>query len=119
MTLFRRAIVLSISAVVALACLPGVAGAQDVYMSIEKGFGEKIVVALPLFVGDGGLIDAPQIRNVLKFDLETSGHFSVIDNLEFIDETETDDRRAGRIDFPEWIALGGELLVKRSLSSVH
>lgn len=117
MTLSRRAGVLSVAAAVTLACLPGASGAQDVYMSIEKGFGEKIVVALPLFFGDGGLIDAPQIRNVLTFDLETSGHFSVVDNLEFVDETEGDDRRAGRIDFPEWIALGGELLVKGSFNS--
>ena len=90
----------------------GPAGAEDVYLSIEKGFGEKIMVALPLFDGAGGMIDGADIRDVLTFDLSNSGYFNVIENLEFVDETEAEDRVTGSVAFPEWIALGGEILVK-------
>ena len=99
-------------AVVLLLALGGAAGAEDVYLSIEKGFGEKITVALPLFRGTGGMVEGSDIRNVLTFDLSNSGHFSVVGNLEFVDETEAQDRAVGRVLFPEWIALGSEILVK-------
>jgi len=88
------------------------ANSEDVYLSIEKGAGEKITVALPLFEGEGGMVSAEDVREVLTFDLNASGYFSVIENLEFVDETEADDRTSGSIAFPEWIALGGEILVK-------
>jgi TolB protein len=114
---FRNALSLLAAAAFMLAGLHGTSTAQDVYMSIEKGFGEKIVVALPLFTGAGGIVDPSDVRDVLTFDLNTSGQFSVIDNLAFVDETEADDRATRTIDFPEWIALGGELLVKGSFDS--
>lgn len=82
-------------------------------MSIQKGFGEKVVVALPLFEGEStGLVDAPAVRDVLAFDLANSGYFSLVENTSFIDDVERDDRASGGIDFPEWIALGAEVLVK-------
>ena len=98
--------------IVLLMAFGGAAGAEDVYLSIEKGFGEKIAVALPLFKGAGGMVEGSDIRDVLIFDLSNSGHFSVVENLEFVDETEAQDRAVGRVLFPEWIALGGEILVK-------
>jgi TolB protein len=104
----------------ALLALPGARGgaqAQDVYMNIEKGFGEKIAVVLPLFEGGGGLVDANAVREVLSFDLNVSGHFAVTGNPAFVDETEADDRSSGRINFQEWIALGGEILVKGTFDS--
>jgi TolB protein len=89
------------------------ARAPEVRLSISKGFGEKVVVALPLFEGaDGGLVGASNIRDVLTFDLNNSGYFRTIENVGFVDETEQDDRTAGRIDFQEWLALGGEVLIK-------
>jgi len=90
----------------------GTADAEDVYLSIEKGFGEKISVALPLFEGSGGMVEGSDIREVLTFDLSNSGHFSVVENLEFVDETEAQDRAVRRVLFAEWIALGSEILVK-------
>ena len=92
-------------------------GAQDVYLSIEKGFGEKIVVALPLFEGVDSMVGAEDIRRVMSFDLDASGLFAVVENLEFVDETEADDRAAGSVAFPEWLALGGEVLVKGNFES--
>ncbi len=108
---FNRVVPYVLSVAMLLAA-SGVAGAKDVYLNIEKGFGEKITVALPLFEGAGGMVDASNIRDVLIFDLSNSGHFSVIENLEFVDETEAEDRATGSVAFPEWIALGGEILVK-------
>jgi TolB protein len=98
----------------AIVALPSTA--EDVYMSIEKGFGQKISIAVPLFTG-GGMIDPTDVRDVLMFDLNTSNHFTAVDNLEFVDETEADDEVMGTTDFPEWIALGAELLVKGSFDS--
>jgi len=92
---------------------PTRAPAQGVRLSIEKGFGEKVRIATPLFEGSGtGLADAPGIRDVLMFDLSNSGYFDVVENVEFVDDVERDDRTTGRIDFPEWLALGAEILVK-------
>ncbi|MFH1688658.1 MAG: Tol-Pal system beta propeller repeat protein TolB [Candidatus Eisenbacteria bacterium] len=104
-------------AVVLLLALEGAARAEDVYLSIEKGFGEKIAVALPLFKGTGSMVEGSDIRDVLIFDLSNSGHFSVVENLEFVDETEAQDRAVGRVLFPEWIALGSEILVKGSFDA--
>jgi len=112
----RSAVSLLVTAVF-LATLSGGSGAQDAYLSIEKGFGEKIVVALPLFEGIGGAVDAEKIRDVLTFDLNMSGHFTAVENTDFVDETETDDRLSRRIAFPEWLALGAEVLVKGKFES--
>ena len=72
-----------------------------------------MIVSIPLFVGSGtGGADAAGIRDVLSFDLANSGYFSITENVEFVDETEEDDRRSGGIDFQEWLALGAEILVK-------
>ena len=89
-----------------------VAGAQ-VHISVSKAFGEKVIVAVPLFDVEAGTIVSPDaVRDVLMFDLSNSGHFSLVANTEFVDETETDDRISGRIKFQEWAALGAEVLVK-------
>jgi TolB protein len=106
--------VLAVALIIAAACS---AGAEDVYLSIEKGFGEKISVAIPLFEGTGGMVEASDIRDVLTFDLSNSGHFTTVSNLEFVDETEAQDRAVHRVLFAEWLALGAELLVKGSFVS--
>jgi TolB protein len=92
------------------------AGAPEVRFSITKGFGEKIIVAVPLFEGPAtGMANAPAVRELLSADLERSGHFSIVENTEFVDEVEIDDRRMQMVNFPEWLALGGEVLVKGTL----
>lgn len=114
----RHTITIQCALAIALLLAPGGgAGAEDVYLSIEKGSGEKISVALPLFRGGGGMVEGSDIRDVLIFDLSNSGHFSVVENLKFVDETEAQDRAVGRVLFPEWIALGSEILVKGTFVS--
>ena len=100
-------------AAAAILVTPRPAAAPEVRLKIEKGFGEKVIVAVPLFEGSGaGGVEAGGIREVLTFDLGNSGYFSITENLEFVDETERDDRRTGEIDFQEWLALGAEIMIK-------
>ena len=109
---FRGASVSLLCAVLVLSVATQ-AWAPEVRLSISKGFGEKVIVAVSLFEGAGaGLAGAEDIREVLSFDLNNSGYFKTVENLGFVDETEEDDRSAGTIDFQEWLALGGEVLVK-------
>ncbi len=97
----------------AILVTPQHAAAPEVRLKIEKGFGEKVTVAISLFEGSGtGRVVADGIRDVLTFDLGNSGYFSITENLEFVDETERDDRNTGEIDFQEWLALGAEILIK-------
>ncbi len=85
----------------------------QVHISVSKAFGEKVIITVPLFDVEGGtIVAAEDVRDVLVFDLANSGHFSLVANTEFVDETETDDRVSGRINFQEWAALGAEVLVK-------
>jgi len=92
------------------------AGAPEVHLSITKGFGEKVIIAVPLFHGSSGSTSTKDMRVVLSADLRNSGYFSVVENLSFVDVVETDDRRAGRVDFAEWLTLGAEVLVKGDIA---
>ena len=96
--------------------LPAALWAPEVRLSIEKGFGEKVVIALPLFVGDAtGRVTPRDVRDALGFDLSHSGYFSLVENTLFVDDVERDDRESRDINFPEWVALGAEVLVKGSI----
>lgn len=92
------------------------AAAPEVHLSITKGFGEKVTVAVPLFRGSAGSVAPADMRAVLSADLRHSGYFSTVENLAFVDEVEADDRRAGRVQFSEWLTLGAEVLVKGEVS---
>ncbi len=118
--LLRIRFLATLTVAVALAAVftPSGVSAQGVRLHIEKGFGEKVIIAVPLFEGTGtGGASAEGVREVLTFDLANSGYFDVFENTEFVDETEADDRLTGRIAFPEWLALGAEILVKGEFHS--
>jgi TolB protein len=111
MRALRQALVpMAVLGTLFLAAAP--APAPEVHLSITKGFGEKVLVAVPLFHGSAGSASTEDMRAVLSADLRRSGYFSVAENLAFVDETEADDRRAGRVAFAEWLTLGAEVLVK-------
>ena len=108
----RRRASLALLAVPLILLMAVTAGAQ-VHLNVSKAFGKKVIVAVPLFELEGGtIVDAAAARDVLEFDLGHSGFFSIVENREFVDETEIDDRISGRIAFQEWSALGAEILVK-------
>lgn len=88
------------------------AAAPEVHLSITKGFGEKVTIAVPLFRGTAGAAAPADMRSVLSSDLRYSGYFNVVENLAFVDDVEADDRRTGRVQFREWLALGAEVLVR-------
>ncbi len=112
----RATFIRILAAALLLLLLPAALWAPEVRLSIQKGFGEKVVIALPLFEGEaGGRVDAEAVRDVLGFDLSNSGYFSLVENTAFVDEVESQDRAEGTINFPEWVALGAEVLVKGRL----
>jgi TolB protein len=97
---------------------PAEVAGQEVFLSIEKQFGEKVIIAVPTFDGPvSNLVDPQEIREVLSFDLAVSGYFQLVENTVFVDEAEAEDRRSGRVLFAEWLALGTEVLVKGSYES--
>jgi len=99
--------------VASLMAILAVTAVAQVHLNVSKAFGQKVIVAIPLFELEGGtIVDPAAVRDVLEFDLGHSGFFSIVENQEFVDETENDDRTSGRIAFQEWSALGGEILVK-------
>lgn len=113
----KRAVCPFFAAALALAAVES-AAAPEVYLSISKGFGEKIIVAVPLFAADGsGVVGPSDVRDVMSYDLGNSGYFSVVGNTQFVDENEEADRAAGSIDFQEWLALGAEVLVKGEMEA--
>lgn len=102
-----------VAACLALAAVPSRAPPPEVYLNISKGFGEKVIVAVPMFERVGGnLVDAADVRDVLSFDLANSGFCAPVENTAFVEEAEQEDRKVGGIDFSEWIALGAEVLLK-------
>jgi len=96
-----------------LMLLAAVTASAQVHLNVSKAFGQKVIVAVPLFELEGGtIVDPVAARDVLEFDLGHSGFFDIVGNREFVDETEIDDRISARIAFQEWSALGAEILVK-------
>jgi TolB protein len=75
-----------------------------VYIDIDKVGGYQYPLALPRLIGDGGEAElGQQIRDVLRFDLELSGIFRVIDAATYIDEMpETPER----LRYQNWATIG-------------
>ena len=75
MSVFRRHCVSPVAvALVLVLGLSQTAWAPEVRFSITKGFGEKLVIAVPLFEGpSSGMVTAPAVRELLSADLERSG----------------------------------------------
>jgi len=112
-----RTVFVSALSLVLLAAFASPAPAPEVRLSISKAFGEKVMIALAPFEADeGGVVDAEEVLGVIAFDLKASGYFSFVENRQFLDELEADDRASGRIDFQEWMTLGGEVLIKGAVT---
>jgi TolB protein len=86
----------------------------EVQITVKKKFARKIAIAVPSFDNRGGgkkpLNNA--LADTVTADLNGSGYFDPVKNKSFIDETERDDRKTGRINFHEWGTLHAEMLLK-------
>ncbi|GAF76791.1 unnamed protein product, partial [marine sediment metagenome] len=56
--------------------------------------------------------DLRQMTSVLRFDLDNSGYFRVIQNSAVVDRLSREDIAKGRVSLGSWSAIGAELLVK-------
>lgn len=91
--------------------------AADVYLSISRGGGQRLRLAIPDFtLTDGGRsVDdglGREMAQTLGEDLRVYRFFDVIENRQFLQEAAQADARAGDIVFKEWAELGAQALVK-------
>jgi TolB protein len=100
-----------------LACVE----AADVYLSISRGGGQRLRLAIPDFTqgegssaANGGL--GHEMARTLADDLRLYRFFDLIDNQKFLQEAAQADARAGGIAFKEWAELGAQALVKGTFS---
>lgn len=97
------------------------ADAADVYLSISRGGGQRLRLAIPDFVRaegeitpDGGL--GSQMARILANDLRPYRFFELIENQKFLQEASQADAQAGDIVYKEWADLGAQALVKGTFS---
>jgi TolB protein len=100
-----------------LACVD----AADVYLSISRGGGQRLRIAIPDFVraeGSGTANDSlgSEMARTLAEDLRLYRFFDLIDNQKFVSEAAQADAQAGEIVFKGWAELGAQALVKGTYS---
>jgi TolB protein len=97
------------------------ANAADVYLSISRGGGQRLRLAIPDFTRAEGGSGANaslghEMASTLADDLRVYRFFDLIDNQRFLEEAAQADARAGEIVFKEWAELGAQALVKGTYS---
>jgi TolB protein len=103
--------------VVGLMC----ADAADVYLSISRGGGQRLRLAIPDFTrAEGGSSTngslGREMARILADDLRLYRFFDLIENQQFLREAAQADAQAGDIVFKEWAELGAQALVKGTFS---
>jgi TolB protein len=98
-----------------------IADAADVYLSISRGGGQRLRLAIPDFApAEGGLSKSDsvgqELARTLSDDLRIYRFFDLIDNQKFLQEAAQADARVGEIAFNEWAELGAQALVKGTYS---
>lgn len=93
----------------------------DVYLSITRGGGQRLRLAVPDFVRAeaGSIVDGSLGRDMartLADDLRVYRFFELIDNQQFLREAAQADAQAGDIVFKGWAELGAQGLVKGTYS---
>jgi TolB protein len=97
------------------------ADAADVYLSISRGGGQRLRLAIPDFApAEGGMSRRDglghDLSRTLADDLRMYRFFDLIDNQQFLQEAAQADARTGEIAFNEWAELGAQALVKGTYS---
>jgi TolB protein len=97
------------------------ADAADVYLSISRGGGQRLRLAIPDFTRaegggatNGGL--GHEMARILADDLRLYRFFDLIDNQKFLQEAAQADAQAGEVVFKKWAELGAQALVKGTYS---
>lgn len=95
--------------------------AADVYLSISRGGGQQLRIAIPDFERTGGGIVADDglghtMAKTLADDLRVYRFFQVIDNPRFLQEALQADAQLGDIAFKAWMEIGAQALVKGNYS---
>jgi len=96
---------------------PGFGDRQPPPIDIEKEVEPMPLAIVPFEVE--GRIDPQwrtQLHEVLQYDLEFSGYFSLLPNRGQIEEIERLDQRTGQINYPAWLDIGADALVKGKIS---
>lgn len=113
MKLFRYLIVLITSCLLFALPPAGLAGYD--YIDINSPFLRKIPIALPVFGTDGGDDSGVQLSrkasDMLSRMLDFTGYFKMLDRESFIEDPSVKKKGAPNIYFPNWTAVGAELLV--------
>jgi len=81
---------------------------------VKRGF-SKARVAVPAITANGKLSNAAALKemtSVLRFDLDNSGYFRVLENNALVDKLLREDITRGRTMLGSWSAAGASLLVK-------
>jgi TolB protein len=97
------------------------AHAADVYLSISRGGGQRLRLAIPDFMrAEGGLSSSDslghELARILGDDLRIYRFFDLLDNQRFLQEAAQADAQAGDIAFQKWAELGAQALVKGTYS---
>jgi TolB protein len=97
------------------------ADAADVYLSISRGGGQRLRLAIPDFAPAEGGMSANsglghEMARILADDLRLYRFFDLIDNRQFLREAALADAQAGETVFKEWAELGAQALVKGTYS---
>jgi TolB protein len=95
--------------------------AADVYLSISRGGGQRLRLAIPDFTrAEGGMSTNESLGHdmarTLADDLRIYRFFDLIDNQKFLQDAAQADAQAGEIAFQEWAELGAQALVKGTYS---
>src|SRR5262245_32479458 len=97
------------------------AHAADVYLSISRGGGQRLRLAIPDFAraednsaANVGL--GHEMARIVADDLRIYRFFDLIDDQRFLREAAQADAQAGAIVFKEWAELGAQALVKGTYS---
>jgi TolB protein len=97
------------------------ADAADVYLSISRGGGQHLRLAIPDFTRAEGRLSTNEnlghdLARTLTDDLRIYRFFDLIDNQKFLQDAAQADAQAGDIAFQEWAELGAQALVKGTYS---
>ena len=95
--------------------------AADVYLSISRGGGQRLRIAIPDFerVEGGSAVEAElgqMMAKTLANDLRVYRFFELIENPRFLREALQADAQAGDIAFKGWMEIGAQALVKGTYS---